>query len=70
MVHTKAHNYAKNGNRQELEKEINRDINVIHEKDQVEIVLLYYYYYYYYYHHHHHRRMDIQFFILQLSEGN
>ena len=33
MVHTKAHDYAKNGKNQELEKEINRDINVIHEKN-------------------------------------
>ena len=41
MVHTKAHDYAKNGKKQELEKEINRDINVIHEKNVWLIIVIF-----------------------------
>ena len=37
MVNTKAHNYAKDGNVIELQREIQRDLNVVHEKDGVRV---------------------------------
>ena len=38
MVKTKAHDYAKNGKLIDLQREIQRDRNVIHEKDEVRAI--------------------------------
>ena len=37
MVYTKAHGYAENGEVIELQREIGRDRNVVHEKDGVRV---------------------------------
>ena len=37
MVHTKAHEYAENGKVIELQREIGRDRNVVHEKNYVRV---------------------------------
>ena len=37
MVNTKAHEYAENGKVIELQREIGRDRNVVHEKNDVRV---------------------------------
>ena len=37
MVNTNAHGYAKDGKVIELQREIQRDLNVVHEKDGVRV---------------------------------
>ena len=38
MVRTKAHDYAENGEPEQLQREIQRNRNVVHEKDEVRAI--------------------------------
>ena len=38
MVRTNAHKYAENGKLEQLQREIQRDRNVIHEKNEVRAI--------------------------------